>query len=425
MAQYAIIRMQKFNMSAVQGIQKHNQRQGKSNSNKDVDYERSHLNYDLINDRKLQYERIIKDEIAERVARKPRANSVVLSEFLVTASPEYMQSLTEDEQKRYFEKSLDFIRERYGERNTLYAVVHQDEANPHMHVGVLPITEDGRLSAKDIYTRTELKNLQNDFPAEMQRHGFEVERGKEGSKEKHLSPNAYKEKQDLEKDIQRLESELSVKKNELKAWNEKVPDEVEVSPKRQMKKVEVKSEERNLFGVPKKEIQKKPTGNVILPEKEFKELVTAAKENKQLKGRMEKILSTDLAKQNAYLVEQVRDRDKRMIKDAREIIELRQENRELREENRSLEAENSLLMNEITSIYETTKEFIRERAEGVRAFQNAFRSFVDGVKEKVRGGRFERLYSRENTFSMDNVREMGKSLRNLSPGRSRGHDLER
>lgn len=425
MAQYAIIRMQKFNMSAVQGIQKHNQRQGKSNSNKDVDYERSHLNYDLINDRKLQYERIIKDEISERVARKPRANSVVLSEFLVTASPEYMQSLTEDEQKRYFEKSLDFIRERYGERNTLYAVVHQDEANPHMHVGVLPITEDGRLSAKDIYTRTELKNLQNDFPAEMQRHGFEVERGKEGSKEKHLSPNAYKEKQDLEKDIQRLESELSVKKNELKAWNEKVPDEVEVSPKRQMKKVEVKSEERNLFGVPKKEIQKKPTGNVILPEKEFKELVTAAKENKQLKGRMEKILSTDLAKQNAYLVEQVRDRDKRMIKDAREIIELRQENRELREENRSLEAENSLLMNEITSIYETTKEFIRERAEGVRAFQNAFRSFVDGVKEKVRGGRFERLYSRENTFSMDNVREMGKSLRNLSPGRSRGHDLER
>lgn len=194
MANYAIIRMEKFKISDVQGIQKHNQRQGKSKSNLDIDYERSHLNVDLLNEQNLQYERLIKDEISERVKRKPRANSVVLSEFLVTASPDYMQSFSEEEQKRYFERSLDFIKERYGEQNTLYAVIHQDEANPHMHVGVLPITEDGRLSAKDIYNRTELQQLQKEFPAEMQRQGFEVARGEEGSKEKHLHPNEYKEK---------------------------------------------------------------------------------------------------------------------------------------------------------------------------------------------------------------------------------------
>lgn len=227
MGNYAIIRVQKFKISDVQGIQKHNQRQGKSKSNPDIDYERSHLNTDLLNAQKLRYEQTIKQEISERVKRKPRANSVVLSEFLVTASPDYMKRLSAEEQTRYFERSLDFIQERYGAHNTLYAVVHRDEANPHMHVGVLPITEDGRLSAKDIYNRTELQMLQKEFPAEMQRQSFEVERGQEGSKEKHLHPNEYKEKKDLEKDLQVLEKNIAGRKDEWLALNEKVPVKVE------------------------------------------------------------------------------------------------------------------------------------------------------------------------------------------------------
>ncbi|MED3353322.1 MobV family relaxase, partial [Bacillus thuringiensis] len=142
MSKFAIIHMQKFKISDVQGIQKHNQRQGKSKSNLDIDYSKSDQNYDLLNEQNLKYESVIKQEISERVKRKTRANSVVLSEFVVTASPEYMNSLSSDEQKRYFESSLEFIQERYGKQNTLYAMVHMDEATPHMHIGVIPITED-------------------------------------------------------------------------------------------------------------------------------------------------------------------------------------------------------------------------------------------------------------------------------------------
>ncbi|WP_249652553.1 plasmid recombination protein, partial [Lysinibacillus sp. D4A1_S13] len=60
--------------------------------------------------------------------------------------------------------SLDFIQKRYGKHNTLYAMVPMDEATPHMHIGVMPITEDNRLSAKDMFTRKELIYLQQDFP---------------------------------------------------------------------------------------------------------------------------------------------------------------------------------------------------------------------------------------------------------------------
>ncbi|MEJ9187930.1 MobV family relaxase, partial [Bacillus cereus] len=203
MNKFAIIHMQKFQISDVQGIQKHNQRQGKSKSNLDIDYSKSEQNYDLLNQQKIRYESTIKQEISERVKRKPRANSVVLSEFVVTASPDYMHSLSLEEQKRYFESSLDFIQKRYGKQNTLYAMVHMDEATPHMHIGVMPITEDNRLSAKDMFTRKELISLQQDFPLEMREKGFDVDRG-EGSEKKHLSPQAFKEKQDLEVEVEQL-----------------------------------------------------------------------------------------------------------------------------------------------------------------------------------------------------------------------------
>ncbi|MBO0589610.1 MULTISPECIES: plasmid recombination protein [unclassified Sporosarcina] len=100
MAQFAIIRMQKFQVSDVQGIQKHNQRQGTSKSNPDIDYSKTEQNYDLLNDQNLKYESEIKEKISEQVKRKPRANSVVLSEFMVTASPEYMNALSVEEQKK-------------------------------------------------------------------------------------------------------------------------------------------------------------------------------------------------------------------------------------------------------------------------------------------------------------------------------------
>lgn len=401
MAKYAIVRMEKFKISDVQGIQKHNQRQGKSKSNLDIDYERSHLNYDLLNDEKIQYEREIKVEIGERVKRKPRANSVVLSEFLVTASPEYMKKMSVEEQKRYFEKSLDFVQKRYGKRNTLYAVVHHDEANPHMHVGVIPITEDGRLSAKDIYNRTELQALQKEFPAELQRQGFEVERGEEGSKEKHLHPNEYKEKRDLEKEVQLLEKKLAGKKDEWIALNEKIPVEVNFSAKREMKKVEVESKEKNLFGRPKKEIQKQPTGNVVLSEQEFHRLLTAAKDNQRMKDSMERFLRADLAKENEKLEEKIDLIYNEWQEKDRENQQLKTEIGELRSENRLLNKRISDLRGEIASLYKITKKFIQEYTEDARGFRYYLGDLMDKVKKKITGSEFERLHKRDKVRERD------------------------
>lgn len=228
-AKYGIIRMMKFKKTDVQGIQKHNQRQFSNSINKDIDSTRTNLNYDLVNEKKIRYESTINEKIQERVKRKVRANSVVLSEFLVTASPEYMERLEPGEQKRYFETSLDFLKERYGVENTIYANVHMDEKTPHMHVGIIPITEDGRLSAKDIYTKNELKGLQDAFAKRLQASGFDIDRGEPGDsknaeKVKNVPINEFKKKKDLEKEIQQLE----VIKNENEEKLKKQFDEFQI-----------------------------------------------------------------------------------------------------------------------------------------------------------------------------------------------------
>ncbi len=53
-------------------------------------------------------------------------------------------------QNSFFKHAKAFLEEEYGKENLLYATVHMDEITPHMHYGVVPITKDGRLSAKEV-----------------------------------------------------------------------------------------------------------------------------------------------------------------------------------------------------------------------------------------------------------------------------------
>src|SRR5699024_11388990 len=55
-----------------------------------------------------------------------------------------------EDTKQFFEYAKEFLEQEYGKDNLLYATVHMDEKTPHMHYGVVPITDDGRLSAKEV-----------------------------------------------------------------------------------------------------------------------------------------------------------------------------------------------------------------------------------------------------------------------------------
>lgn len=194
---YAVVHMMKIKSGAVGGIQSHNNREHEPKTNPDVDMSRSEDNYDLISCD--NYKRSIKEKLSNLVesSRAVRKDAVVVCNFIVTSDNETMNALGADRQRQFFQDSVKWFSDRYGADRVLNATVHMDETTPHLHIGVMPITQDGRLSAKAIFTKTEMKAIQTEFARDVgEKYG--LERGVEGSERTHLSEARFKEKKALE-----------------------------------------------------------------------------------------------------------------------------------------------------------------------------------------------------------------------------------
>lgn len=194
---YAVVHMMKIKSGAVGGIQSHNNREHEPKTNPDVDMSRSEDNYDLIPCD--NYKRSIKEKMSNLIesSRTVRKDAVVVCNFIVTSDNETMEALGADRQREFFQDSVKWFSDRYGADRVLNATVHMDETTPHLHIGVMPITQDGRLSAKAIFTKTEMKAIQTEFARDVgEKYG--LERGVEGSERTHLSEARFKEQKALE-----------------------------------------------------------------------------------------------------------------------------------------------------------------------------------------------------------------------------------
>ncbi|RIM06314.1 plasmid recombination enzyme, partial [Staphylococcus cohnii] len=82
--------------------------------------------------------------------RKIRTDAIKHIDGLITSDNDFFDNQTPEDTKQFFEYAKAFLEQEYGKDNLLYATVHMDEKTPHMHYGVVPITDDGRLSAKEV-----------------------------------------------------------------------------------------------------------------------------------------------------------------------------------------------------------------------------------------------------------------------------------
>src|SRR5699024_3214543 len=151
---YAVCRMQKVKSAGLKGMQCYNQRERKSRTNEDIDHERTRENYEMKNDKNIDYDERGKEiiESQRRDTRKTRKDPVLVNELLVTSERDFFEQLDPGEQKRFFEESYKLFSERYGKQNIVYATVHNDEQTPHMHLGVVPM-RDGNLQGKNVFNR--------------------------------------------------------------------------------------------------------------------------------------------------------------------------------------------------------------------------------------------------------------------------------
>lgn len=227
---FFVCHVAKYSRNNIVGIQKHNQRQNKSYKNKDIDITKSNKNIDFENKTRIKYLEKIEEVIKEnrKKGKVIRKDAILMCESVISASPEFFLGMDHKDKEKYFKYSYEFLKDRYGEKNIISATVHFDETTPHMHFNFVPITYDGKLSAKDLITRIELKKIQDKLPRYLQSRGFDIKRGREYSKEKHIQPEDYKKQQIQE--LRELETKLEYVKKLFKGLEKPLNSFNELGP---------------------------------------------------------------------------------------------------------------------------------------------------------------------------------------------------
>ncbi len=222
-AQYAILRFAKYKGPEIGHIEAHNERtKEKYASNPDIDTARSHLNFHLVTPER-KYRAESEKQIAEAGCRT-RSDSVRVVEALVTASPEFFKGKKKSEVKAYFTEALDFIQKYQSKETIISAVVHMDEKTPHMHLCFVPLTEDKRLSAKEIVgNKKKLTWWQDEFWKHMVKKYPDLERGESASEtgRTHIPPRLFKEAVHLN----RMKDQIIAILNDSNPFNKKAKTE--------------------------------------------------------------------------------------------------------------------------------------------------------------------------------------------------------
>ncbi|EMO8620599.1 plasmid recombination protein [Staphylococcus aureus] len=422
---YSIIRVEKIKSSVnTTGIQKHVQRENNNYSNEDIQQELTQENYDLVNEEPINFNDEIEKKIEERytVNRAIRKDAVKHIDGIVTTDKDYFDDLTLEQTRDYFNDSLDFIKDEYGEENILYATVHMDEATPHMHFGVVPITDDGRLSAKQMLgNKKAFTDFQNRYNDHMNRRGYNLERGesKHITGAKHKEMNAYKQKtnyhkQEMERQQKEIESLKDKKQSIEKEMNEQIStskayiDDLQDKYKelegmyqkdkeRLEKPLNVRYEqetkiEGGLFN--KEEIKR---GNVVLKEDDFNELLEQSESANRI---LERYNDLDNGTEITKLRNEIDELNQNLNKaieyheaDEKEKEQLRLENKRLSKDNQSLKTEN------------------QNQSEVIDGIKDAFYSTMNGFEKILGQERFKNC-----VLKLDNMLNHNQYFRNLVVG---------
>ncbi|MDN6257961.1 MAG: plasmid recombination protein, partial [Tetragenococcus halophilus] len=218
---FVVAHMQKMKANNLIGIGNHNQRKTENHSNEDIDVSRSNLNYDLLEGRTKNFKTDIQDFVNENKAtnRATRKDAVLLNEWIISSDKGFFDTLDSKQTKDFFESAKDYFAEKFGDENIRYGIVHLDESTPHMHLGVVPFDDQQKLSAKRVFNRQALQEIQEELPEFLYERGFELERGQSNPERKNLSVPEYKTMKDnlrsMEKDQQQTKQELDTFKKEL------------------------------------------------------------------------------------------------------------------------------------------------------------------------------------------------------------------
>lgn len=128
---------------------------------------------------------------------------------------------------RWAKDIYDFCCREFGEENVVSFIVHLDELNPHAHAVIVPITKDGRLSAKDMFggndmnqARTRMRELHSRLAEVNEKYGLERGDDITITGAKHKSTETYR--RELADECRTLSNEVGMKKTLLSGLNRSI-----------------------------------------------------------------------------------------------------------------------------------------------------------------------------------------------------------
>lgn len=203
---FCVMNIQKRKKNDITGIQKEATRTATDYNNR-VQPDMNFLNVDLIQSNNWMQD--IQAKI-DRAGVKMRSNSVVALDAIYTASGEFFKGKSNEECNQYFQDCLEFHQRKFG--HVISAIVHYDETTPHMHILSVPLTQDGRLSAREIIgNRTKMSQMQTAFYEQVGRD-YGLARGihMDGQEKKeHISAQEH--------ELREIKQEIAKGKEELEA----------------------------------------------------------------------------------------------------------------------------------------------------------------------------------------------------------------
>lgn len=238
---YCIMRVEKRKRSALYGLQIEANRtaadheRGRDFAASDINWELTPFNLFLV--KAENWGKAVTAALEEAKVQE-RKNSVVVLDGFYGASPEWFLDKTLDEVVDYFKDCLAFHEKTYGK--VINAVIHFDEATPHLTCQSLPIIEkengQASLSAREIMGgRNDYRRRQDLFYEQVGRPRG-LERGESHDPEqtkKHLTVQAFKNQQlefenkQLRKESQKLQNEckqLLLQNQKLEAVNQSLSE---------------------------------------------------------------------------------------------------------------------------------------------------------------------------------------------------------
>lgn len=335
----------KFSRGACGHMLKHYERAKDENGeyvrfgNRDIDPERSHLNYNLGPEREGAQYTFIKQRCGE-VYCLNRSNVNVLGSWIVTAP----EGMPDDQLRPFFQASYDALEKKYGRENVVSAYVHMDESGrPHMHFAFVPVMYDKdkerySVCAKKLVTKTELKKFHPWLEAEVsQRLGYQVQLMNEATKDGNKTVTELKRERELAKQAEFAQQTEAAKAATAKALQ--TAQNATQEAERAEARLQDIQEDLNALETPQavKGVEAKPTmlgGAVKLPREDW-ELVKSWAD----RGAAAISYGDNMQHKNEQLQEEVA----RLEEAASGKMQLLLQNAELQKQVKDLQAENKRL----------------------------------------------------------------------------------